>query len=147
VALATRKRPLVVAGDGGFMMICQEISSLVQKQVNATVFVMRNRVYAIEQAFVDLKAFQPGGKFAPFNNLSKWDYGALARAFGARGVTVKNIGDLRRLLRQLPRLEGPTLVEVVVPTKDLAPQLARLANVPVPTIKYRRAHRASLRVI
>jgi indolepyruvate decarboxylase len=138
VALATGKRPLVVAGDGGFMMICQEISSLVQKRVNAAVFVMSNRVYAIEQAFVDLKAFQPKGEFAPFNKLSKWDYGALARAFGARGVTVKSMGGLRRLLRQLPMLDGPTLVEVVVPTKDLAPQLARLAEVPVPTIKCRR---------
>jgi TPP-dependent 2-oxoacid decarboxylase len=147
VALATGKRPLVVAGDGGFMMICQEISSLVQKRVNAAVFVMSNRVYAIEQAFVDLKAFQPSGKFAPFNKLSKWDYGALARAFGARGVTVKCVGDLRRLLRKLPRLAGPTLVEVVVPTKDLAPQLARLAEVPAPMTKYRREHRASLPVV
>jgi indolepyruvate decarboxylase len=147
VALATGKRPLVVAGDGGFMMICQEISSLVQKRVNAAVFVMSNRVYAIEQAFVDLKAFQPRGKFAPFNKLSKWDYGALARAFGARGVTVKSMGGLRRLLRQLPSLDGPTLVEVVVPTKDLAPQLARLAKAPGPTIKYRRNHRARLRVV
>jgi indolepyruvate decarboxylase len=144
VALATGKRPLVVAGDGAFMMICQEISSLVRRGVNATVFVMSNRVYAIEQAFVDLNAFQLRGKFAPFNKLPEWDYGALARAFGARGVTVKWVGDLRRLLRQLPRLDRPTLVEVVVPTKDLAPQLERLAAVPVPTTKYRREHRASL---
>jgi hypothetical protein len=62
-------------------------------------------------------------------------------------VTVKCMGDLRHLLQQLPRLDGPTLVEVVVATKDLAPQLARLAEVPVPAIKYRREHRASLPVV
>jgi indolepyruvate decarboxylase len=147
VALATGKRPLVVAGDGGFMMICQEVSSLVRAGVKAAVFVMSNRAYAIEQAFVDLNAFQPRGEFAPFNNLPKWDYGALARAFGARGVTVECVGDLRHLLRKLPTLDGPTLVEVVVPTKDLAPQLARLAAAPVPTIEYRKEQGASLPVL
>jgi indolepyruvate decarboxylase len=76
VALATGKRPLVVAGDGGFMMICQEISSLVRANANAAVFVMSNHGYAIEQAFVDLNAFKPGGKFAPFDDLPTWDYGA-----------------------------------------------------------------------
>ena len=138
VALATGKRPLVVAGDGGFMMISQEISSLVRAKANAAVFVMSNRGYAIEQAFVDLNAFKPGGKFAPFDDLPEWDYGALAKAFGARGVRVERMKELRHFLGELPGLNGPTLVEVVVPKQDLAPQLARLAGAPPPTSKYRR---------
>jgi indolepyruvate decarboxylase len=138
VALATNKRPLVVAGDGGFMMICQEISSLVRARTNATVFVMSNHGYAIEQAFVDLNAFKPGGKFAPFDDLPVWDYLALAKAFGARGVRVGTMAELRQLLKELPSLDGPTLVEVAIPKQDLAPQLARLAAAPAPTQKYRR---------
>jgi indolepyruvate decarboxylase len=147
VALATGKRPLVVAGDGGFMTICQELSSLVRSGVKAAVFVMSNRVYSIEQAFVDLKAFRPTGKFAPFNELSKWDYRSLAKAFGADGVTVKSMGELQRLFRRLPRLKRPTLVEVVVPMKDLPAQLARLAQAPGPTMKYRRKHRANVSAV
>jgi indolepyruvate decarboxylase len=140
VALATGKRPLVVAGDGGFMMICQEISSLVRANVNATVFVMSNHGYAIEQAFVDLNAFKPGGEFAPFDDLPVWDYLALAKAFGARGVRVKNMAELRKLLEELPKLDGPTLVEVAIPKHDLAPQLARLAGAPATMQKYRGSH-------
>jgi indolepyruvate decarboxylase len=147
VALATGKRPLVVAGDGGFMMICQEISSLVRAKANAAVFVMSNRVYAIEQAFVDLDAFKPGGKFAPFDELPVWDYGALAKTFGARGMRVERMGELRHLLTELPGLDGPTLVEVVVPKHDLAPQLARLAGAPAETLKYERKDRTKLRVV
>jgi indolepyruvate decarboxylase len=147
VALATGKRPLVVAGDGGFMMICQEISSLVRAGANAAVFVMSNRGYAIEQAFVDLNAFKPGGEFAPFDVLPEWDYGALAKAFGARGVRVERMKDLRHFLEELPGLDGPTLVEVVVPEHDLAPQLARLAGAPPDTVKYRRGERAKLRSV
>src|SRR5205085_2055764 len=83
IALGTGKRPLVVAGDGGFRMVCQELSSLATQKCNAVVFVMSNNVYAIEQAFVGPEAFKPGGEFAPFDVLEPWDYLALAQAFGA----------------------------------------------------------------
>jgi len=146
VALATGKRPLVVAGDGGFMMICQEISSLVRAKANAAVFVMSNQGYAIEQAFVDLNAFKPGGKFAPFDDLPAWDYLALAKAFGARGKRLEHMHDLRHFLKELPALDGPTLIEVVVPKQDLAPQLARLAGAPPATLKYQRQERPKLRL-
>lgn len=140
VGLGSGKRPLVVAGDGGFMMVCQEISSLAQAASNAVVFVMSNRGYAIEQAFVDLKAFEPGGKFAPYDILPAWDYMALAKAFGARGVRLKTTAELLDYLQNTLDLPapGPTLVEVVIPEKDLAPQLKRLAE---PPLTLKRSHR------
>ncbi|MFL6845192.1 MAG: alpha-keto acid decarboxylase family protein [Allosphingosinicella sp.] len=131
VALGSGKRPFVVAGDGGFMMICQEISSLVRAGVNAAVFVMSNKGYAIEQAFVNLDAFTPEGEFAPFDVLPAWDYAALAQAFGAKGFRAETAEDLAGVLRAVRDLEGvPALIEVVVPEKDLAPQLKRLATPP-----------------
>jgi len=129
VELATGKRPIVVAGDGGFMMICQEISSLVRQQSNAIIFVMSNHGYTIEQAFVDIKAFDPEGSFAPFDLLPEWDYIALAKAFGAKGHVVGTAGELRKLLNVLETKDGiPSLVEVKIPFKDLPPQLRRLAT-------------------
>ncbi len=140
VALATGTRPYVVAGDGGFRMICQELSSLAEQKSNAVVFVMSNDAYAIEQAFVDLSAFQPGGEFAAFDLLPAWDYLALARAFGAKGYRVRTAGELAGVLAELQALHDvPALVEVAIPQKDLAPQLARLAAPPPPLRKYRRS--------
>ncbi|MEY2441191.1 MAG: indolepyruvate decarboxylase, partial [bacterium] len=130
VALASGKRPIVVAGDGGFRMICQELSSLAAEQVDAVVFVMSNEVYAIEQAFIDLDAFKTGD-FAPFDVLPRWDYLALATAFGAHGYRVETVAELRTVMREVNGLTGaPALVEVVVPKTDLAPQLERLAAPP-----------------
>jgi len=137
VGLGSGKRPLVVAGDGGFMMICQEVSSLVRAKSDAVMFVMSNRGYAIEQAFVDLKAFEPGGEFAPYDELPAWDYLALANAFGARGVRLTTTTELIDFLEELSTpAKGPTLVEVVVPQHDLPPQLKRLAE-PPPTLRRR----------
>src|SRR5262245_49538295 len=139
VALGSGKRPYVVAGDGGFMMICQELSSLVRQRCNAVVFVMSNKAYAIEQAFVDIKAFTPEGTFAPFDVLPAWDYLALAKAFGARGYRARTVKELRGVLAKVRGLEDvPALVEVVIPGKDLAPQLKRLAEPPPQMRKYGR---------
>jgi len=136
VALGSGKRPYVVAGDGGFMMICQELSSLVREKCNAVVFVMSNKGYAIEQAFVDIKAFTPQGAFAPFDVLPAWDYLALAKAFGAKGYRARTVKELRGVLAKVKGLKGvPALVEVVIPKKDLAPQLKRLAEDPPPQLR------------
>ena len=138
VALGSGKRPIVVAGDGGFRMICQELSSLAYQGCNAVVFVMSNEAYAIEQAFVDIKAFTPQGQFAPFDVLPSWDYPALARAFGAKGYRASTVAELRAVLNEVKDLQGmPALVEIAIPQKDLAPQLKRLAETPPTSRKYR----------
>lgn len=138
VALGSGKRPFVVAGDGGFRMICQELSSLAYHECNAVVFVLSNNAYAIEQAFVDITAFTPKGQFAPFDVLPSWDYVALAQSFGARGYRAKTVAELRSVLANLKKLKNvPALVELVIPQKDLAPQLKRLAEPPPPLRKYR----------
>ncbi|MCW3052146.1 MAG: pyruvate decarboxylase [Chthonomonadales bacterium] len=131
VALGSGKRPIVVAGDGGFAMVCQELSSLARASVPAVVFVMSNEGYAIEQAFVDITAFEPGHSFAPFDILPKWDYLALAQAFGVQGFRVTTVAELHTVLDAVSPLKVPALVQVVIPQNDLAPQLERLANDPV----------------
>jgi indolepyruvate decarboxylase len=139
VALGSGKRPFVIAGDGGFMMICQELSSLARQKCNAVVFVMSNKAYAIEQAFVDISAFDPNGEFAPFDLLAEWDYLALAKAFGAQGYRAATVDDLRKTLEEVKHLQGrPALVEILIPQKDLAPQLKRLAETPTQLRKYNR---------
>jgi indolepyruvate decarboxylase len=89
---------------------------------------------------VNLKAFEPGGKFAPYCVLPKWDYRALAQAFGVQGIRVTTTTELLDFLGTLSnRSQGPALVEVMIPEHDLAPQLKRLAEPPPPLLRYRRA--------
>ena len=127
--LGSGKRAWTVAGDGGFMMVCQSLSTLARNKLNAVIFVISNGVYAIEQVYVELSAFQPGPKhkFDAFDILPKWDYLALAQAFGAKGYRVKTIDELNAVLNELKQItDQPALVEVVVPEKDLPQQMYRL---------------------
>ena len=123
------KRAWTVAGDGGFMMVCQSLSTLARNNLNAVIFVMSNGVYAIEQVYVDITAFEPGPqhKFDAFDILPKWDYLALAKAFGAKGYRVQTVSELNAVLKELKKpTKQPSLVEVVIPEKDLPDQMRRL---------------------
>jgi len=127
--LGSGKRAWTVAGDGGFMMVCQSLSTLARNKLNAVIFVISNGVYAIEQVYVDLTSFKPGpqNKFDAFDILPKWDYLALAQAFGAKGYRVQTIKELNAVLNELKKItRQPTLVEVVIPEKDLPQQMYRL---------------------
>jgi len=126
--LGSGKQSWTIAGDGGFMMVCQALSTLNKYGLNSVMFVMSNQVYAIEQVFVDVDAFCPNGTFDEFDDLAKWDYLALAKAYGAHGYRAKNVSELNNVLDKIKDTETdkPTLVEVVIPAKDLAGQMKNL---------------------
>jgi indolepyruvate decarboxylase len=127
--LGSGKRAWSIAGDGGFMMVCQSLSTLARNKLNAVIFVMSNAVYAIEQVYVDLSAFKPGPQhqFDTFDLLPQWDYLALAKAYGARGFRVSTVDELNDTLEALQSIhDQPALVEVVIPQKDLPRQMYRL---------------------
>ncbi|MCU0434595.1 MAG: thiamine pyrophosphate-binding protein [Bacteroidia bacterium] len=129
--LGSGKRAWTVAGDGGFMMVCQALSTLARNKLNAVIFVMSNQVYAIEQVYVDMTAFQPGPqhKFDAFDILPQWDYLALAKAFGAEGMRVTTVDELNKALPAIKKIKDkPVLVEVVIPQKDLPRQMYRLGS-------------------
>jgi indolepyruvate decarboxylase len=127
--LGSGKRAWAIAGDGGFMMVCQSLSTLARNKLNAVIFVMSNAVYAIEQVYVDITSFEPGPqhRFDTFDILPQWDYLALAKAYGARGFRVTTLDELDHTLHALQSLhDQPALVEVVIPQKDLPRQMYRL---------------------
>lgn len=129
--LGSGKRAWTVAGDGGFMMVCQSLSTLARNKLNAVIFVMSNQVYAIEQVYVDMSAFKPGPKntFDAFDILPQWDYRALAKAFGAEGIRVETVDELDAALARIRKIKDrPVLVEVVIPQKDLPGQMYRLGS-------------------
>lgn len=131
--LGSGKRAWTIAGDGGFMMICQSLSTLARNNLNAVIFVMSNQVYAIEQVYVDITSFEPGSEhqFDAFDILPKWDYMALAKAFNAEGHRVTTITELNEVLKIVALTQDkPTLVEVVIPQKDLPGQMYRLGTMP-----------------
>ena len=90
---------------------------------------MSNQVYAIEQSFVDICAFAPNGKFAPFDELASWNYEGLATAYGVDFFKVEQGKALMDCLNEIYTHQGKAyLVEVIIPKQDLAPAVKNLAD-------------------
>ncbi len=128
--LGSGKRAWTIAGDGGFMMVCQSLATLARNKLNSVIFVMSNSVYAIEhvQAAAHFREGQQQNPDA-YDILPKWDYMALAQTFGAIGFRASTTAALDEILLGLEKIrDQPVLVEVMIPVKCMPRQVARMSN-------------------
>jgi len=127
--LSSGKRAWAIAGDGGFMMVCQALSTLARYKLNSVIVVINNSTYAIEQGFVNACAYKEPDLLEQFNKLPIWDYHALAAAFGADHKRVCDATHLEAILKEIVEdksSQKPTLLEVVINWRVLPQQFSRL---------------------
>ncbi|SDT08380.1 alpha-keto acid decarboxylase family protein [Bradyrhizobium canariense] len=120
-ACAGTKRPVVFVGDAAFREGPQALSTLVQYKLPAVICVMNNGIMGIQQ-FMGHPQYYDSPQVQPdyYNLLSRWDYGALARAFGARHAQAKTLVEFDEALRQAAELtDSPILIDVMLNEKDI----------------------------
>ena len=89
VQAATRRRPLILVGDGAFQMTGMELLNCRRYGWNPIVLVFNNSSWEM------LRAFQPE---SAFNDLDKLDYAALANALGGSGRAAQTKKELQAAL-------------------------------------------------
>ena len=111
-------KPLVLLGDGSFLMSANELATLARYHIPALVVVLDNGGYGTERPMLD----------GPFNDVQPVDHVALARAYGfqaARRVQFEE--DLDQALTSLLALkDGPTLISVELKQGDVSDVLRNL---------------------
>jgi indolepyruvate decarboxylase len=112
--IATRRRPLVLVGDGAFQMTGQEISHAPEYGCNPIVVVFNNSRWEM------LQAFFPD---ATYNTTVPWPFASLAELWGGRGVEVRTPRELRQALDEAWRLDCFALIDVTLERGDLSPIL------------------------
>ncbi|GAA2903633.1 pyruvate decarboxylase [Actinoplanes cyaneus] len=114
------KRVMVFAGDGGFQMSAQCLSTQTRFGLNPIIFVINNGVYGVEQWLADASVFTSNRPFYKSCVLHPWNYSALAGVFGCQGWKVSTYGELRNAVNAaLENSTTPTLIEVVVANKSI----------------------------
>ncbi|WP_064684061.1 alpha-keto acid decarboxylase family protein [Rhizobium bangladeshense] len=120
LAKQANQRLLVFAGDGGFQMTAQCLSTQTRFNLNPIIFVMDNGIYGVEQWLADASVFH-GSK--PFYNsciLHRWNYSKLADVFGCRGWKVDTYGELQDAINGArENLNSPSIIQVVVPQRSI----------------------------
>jgi pyruvate dehydrogenase (quinone) len=114
--LATKDRQVIsMSGDGGVSMLLGDLLTLRQLDLPVKVVVFRND----SLAFVEMEMKATG--FLDFGvELKNPDFAALAQAAGLLGLKAETARDVRPMLQQAFKHDGPALVEVLVHRQELS---------------------------
>lgn len=134
-ALAEDGPVVALCGDGGFQMVVQTLSSHALQRTQATIVVLDNGTYGLEQAFMGtgLQAYVPteNGYAAPitgYNVIPRWDYVAIAAAMGMAGEKAETVGALQAAMRRARARRAPTLIQAVLGERDMPQRIKDLAQ-------------------
>ncbi len=102
--------PVVACGDGGFLMGISELETAVRLKLRMLIVVYNDHAYGAEVYY-----FGPQGHPTNSVEFPETDIAAIARGYGADGITVRNKDDLRALAQQVAEgLTRPLVVDAKV---------------------------------
>ncbi|GBE56183.1 acetolactate synthase large subunit [archaeon BMS3Bbin16] len=100
-----------IAGDGSFMMNCQELATTVVEDVPVVVAVMNNHYLGMVRQWQELFFDR---RYSGVDLGEVPDYLKLADAFGANGIRVEKPGDIREAVKEAFDSGRPTVIDFVV---------------------------------
>lgn len=117
VQAVTGLRPVVLVGDGAFLMTGLELGHCARYGFAPVIVVFNNQRWDM------IEAFAPG---LSCTNLANWHYADLARSMGGHGMQVNNLTDFTQALQlALDSKQRFSLIEVMLPAGS---RTARLDN-------------------
>ena len=106
-----------VAGDGCFLMSCQELASARALSLKVIFIVVNNATYGTIRMHQEMRF--PGRPVA--TALTNPDFVALARAYGLAAWRVEKTADFAAALSAARAQDGPALIELLTSVEDIAP--------------------------
>jgi len=106
------KQVVALCGDGGFMYSSQEIATAVKEKLSVVAIVFNDKAFG---ASLSDQMRNYGDKVIGTRVVNP-DFPRLAQAFGARGIRISRIDELRIALKSALQRTGPTIIEVPMPT-------------------------------
>jgi indolepyruvate decarboxylase len=120
LAKGAQQRVMVFAGDGGFQMSAQCLSTQARFQLDPIIFVINNGIYGVEQWLADASIFYTDTPFYKSCLLHPWKYSKLAEVFGCQGWEVRTYGELQDAVSgALANSSSPSIIDVIVPDKSI----------------------------
>ncbi|MFQ6051331.1 MAG: biosynthetic-type acetolactate synthase large subunit [Candidatus Hydrothermarchaeota archaeon] len=100
-----------IAGDGSFLMVCQDLATVVENNIPVVVLILDNRALGMvrqwQMLFFDKR-------YSAVDFRAQPDFVKLAEAFGARGELVERPGEVAPALKEAFDSGKPTVINVIV---------------------------------
>ena len=111
-----------IAGDGSFMMNCNELATAVKDNLPIVVVIMNNNVLGMVRQWQTLFF---DGRYSNTTLDRKTDLVKLAEAFGAEGYRVTEKDELEGVLEKALKSKGPVVIDYVIDNdKKVFPMVA-----------------------
>ena len=109
------RQVVTLSGDGGLAMLMGDLLSLRQLQAPVKIIVFKND----SLAFVELE-MKAAGILEFGTDLQNPDFAKMAEGAGLLGLTAETPDQVRPMIAQALRHDGPALVEVIVSRQELS---------------------------
>jgi acetolactate synthase-1/2/3 large subunit len=110
-----------IAGDGSFMMNCQELATTVMEDIPVVVSIMNNHYLGMVRQWQELFFDR---RYSGVYLGEVPDYLKLAEAFGANGIRVEKPGEIKGAVKEAFASGKPTLLDMVVkPESNIFPMV------------------------
>ena len=107
---APDRLPVLGTGDGGFLMSIAELETAVRLELGMVIVVYNDAGYGAE-----VHHFGPGGADLSTVRFPDTDLAAVARGYGAEGITVRSVADLDPLAAWLAGpLDRPLVIDAKI---------------------------------
>ena len=117
--VSSRRRPLVLVGDGAFQMTGPEVAHAPAYGCNPVIVLLNNNRWEMLQAFFP---------YARYNETVAWPFARLVELWGGRGFEVLSARQLRDALADAWRDSRHSLIEVSVAKGDISIVLRRFVD-------------------
>jgi acetolactate synthase-1/2/3 large subunit len=111
---------VAVCGDGGFLMVCQELATIKEYEIPIVVCVFDNRYLGMvaqwQKLFYD-------GRISHTRLGEVPDFVKLAEAFGVKGERVERPGEMKETLKNAMKSGEPTLIDVTIDPDEILPMV------------------------
>jgi acetolactate synthase-1/2/3 large subunit len=110
-----------IAGDGSFLMVCQDLVTVVKEDIPVVIAILDNRFLGMVRQWQELFF----DKRYSAVNLGRVDFAKLAEAFKARGVKVKRPGEVAPAVKEAFESGETTVIDIMVnPVENIFPMVA-----------------------
>jgi acetolactate synthase-1/2/3 large subunit len=116
---APDRQVVAVCGDGGFQMVCQELVTAVENDLNVVTCILNDQKLGLIR---HQQQKQYGGRVIATEFRRTPDFVKLAEAFGATGIRVEKPQELKPSLKHALQADTPVVIDIVIDGEE-APQL------------------------
>lgn len=113
--VATKQPVVCIAGDGSFQMNIQELATCVDYNLPVKIFVLNNGYLGMVRQFQEKSCEER--YFA--TKISNPDFVKLAESYGAKGLRVKDLKDVKEAVNMAFAYKGPFIVDFAIEPKEL----------------------------